>query len=93
MSTVNGVTAICMLAVDGQPKTGHQLKCPFGDYKGCRCVFRLGAAIVRGTGYGQHCHIHCDRSQEIQNGHHEEDATHNDESEKKTISLFVCFEM
>lgn len=82
MAAVNVIATIRMLAVNGQSKTGHQLKGTFGNDKGGGVIRRLWAAIIGCTGHRQHRHVHCNRTEEVQERHNQKDSSHHDKSIK-----------
>lgn len=82
MTTVNVIATIRMLAVNGQSKTGHQLKGTFGNDKGGGVIRRLWTAIIGCAGHRQHRHVHRNRTEEVQKRHYQKDSSHHNKSRK-----------
>lgn len=69
MPAVDVVAAVGVLSVDGESEAGNELEHPLADYRDAGDVgFRR--TVVGAAGHRQHCHVHCDRTHQVQYRQH-----------------------
>lgn len=89
MSRINVVSAVDVLAVDGQPHAGQQLEHALGDLQR-RGVVQLGRALVVRVGLGEHRDEHGYGAVVVMDAHDQENATENHEPERSKMIFQAC---